>query len=284
MPAIAPAADRSSITQPPPCHPAPGNRFWRAVTLGSVLWLAFAIAGCAQKAVETGAPQNSAEAQYRKAKARLDNGDYFGAVDAFETLEALFPFGEYTQQAQLNVAYAYLKQSEFDNAIAAADRYIKLYPTSDDIDYAWFIKGLANYSRGSSIFEKLVPRDMARVDQAWLRNSYADFDTLVKRYPDSRYAEDASARMRYLYDQMARHELLAARYYRQRGALVAAINRARYLLSHYESSVHAPAALALMAEAYGKLGQHTEQQDTLRVLALNDPDHPALEALDNENQ
>jgi len=128
--------------------------------------------------------KSTAEELYRSAKRDLRNGNFLTAVETFETLGARFPFGNFTQQAQLDLAYAYHRQDEHDNAISTADRFIKLYPRSRSIDYAYYIKGLANFSRGGSALERLFPRDLAKVDQAWLRASYAEFDTLVKRYPD----------------------------------------------------------------------------------------------------
>jgi len=231
--------------------------------------------GCATTD-ESSAENQSARQLYKLAKNKLDSGDFLGAVGDFEALGARYPFGKFTQQAQLDVAYAYLKQDEFDNAIASADRFIKLYPRSENIDYAWYMKGLANFSRGGSVLERLFPRDLAKVDQSWLRAAFADFDTLVSRFPDSIYTADATDRMRFLHNEMARHELQTAQYYYKRGAMVAAINRIQYLLDHFQGSEHTGNGLALMASAYQALGQVDLQQNTLRVLAQNEPSHPAL--------
>lgn len=237
------------------------------------------LAGCASQEEKTASTNQSAEQLYKSAKKRLDQGDFLGAVEGFELLGARYPFGNFTQQAQLDVAYAYLKQDEYDNAINSADRFLKLYPRSDNIDYAWYMKGLANFSRGGSTLERLFPRDMSKVNQAWLRASFADFDTLVSRFPDSVYAPDAIERMRFLHNEMARHELNTAKYYYQRGAMVATVNRVQYLLNHFEGSEHVGNGLALMASAYKSMGQIELQQDTLRVLALNEPEHPAVSEL-----
>ena len=248
-------------------HPFPA-----ALALAAAL---VAGAGCAGTPSPTSDASASAESLYRSAKTALNRGDFLTAIDTFETLGARYPFGTYTQQAQLDIAYAYLQQEENDSAIAAADRFIKLYPRSDDIDYAQYMKGLANYRRGTSAFERIFPRDMARVNQNWLRAAYAEFDTLVRRYPDSRYAEDARARMAFLRDEMARHELITARFYFERGAMIAAVNRVSYLLEHFDGSRHVPDALALMISAYDALGQEDLAADTRRVLAATDPEHPA---------
>lgn len=220
----------------------------------------------------------TAETLYRSAKRSLGRGDFLTAIDSFETLGARYPFGSYTQQAQLDIAYAYFKQDDFDSAIGAADRFIKLYPRSDNIDYAYYMKGLSNFSRGGSVLERLFPRDLSRVNQNWLRTAFAEFDTLVRRFPESKYVPDALERMSFLKDEMARHELITAQFYYDRGAMVAAINRATYLLEHFDGSAHVPNALALMATAYEALGQDDLKADTLKVLAATDPGHPALGA------
>ncbi len=127
--------------------------------------------------------------------------------------------------------------------------------------------------------ERIFPRDMAKVNQQWLRSAFAEFDTLIRRFPDSKYVEDSLVRMAYLRDEMARHELITAKFYYQRGAMVAVINRMTYLLEHFDGSRHVPNALALMSSAYESLGQSDLQQDTLRVLAATAPEHPALAKL-----
>lgn len=235
--------------------------------------------GCAaQPTTGTPAAADTAESLYQAAKRSLNQGDFLSAIATFETLGARYPFGSYTQQAQLDVAYAYLKQDEFDSAIGAADRFIKLYPRSENIDYAYYIKGVSHFSRGGSALERIFPRELAKVNQNWLRSSFAEFDTLVRRFPQSDYTPDALSRMQYLKNEMARHELITARFYYQRGAMVAVVNRVNYLLEHFDDSLHVPNALALMASAHRSLGNEQQHKDTLRVLALTDPTHPAVKA------
>jgi len=240
-----------------------------------LLAVIFSLGGCAT-ADKQADPSTSAERLYNQAKRALQQGDFFTAVDTFETLGARYPFGSYTQQAQLDIAYAYFKQDEYDNAIASADRFIKLYPRSDNVDYAIYIKGVSNFARGGSFMERIFPRDMAMVNQNWLRAAFAEFDTLARQYPSSEYVPDALERMEFLRNEMARHELTTAKFYYKRGAMVATINRVNYLLEHFDGSKHVPNALALMASAYGSLGQADLQQNTLRTLALTEPKHPAL--------
>lgn len=223
-------------------------------------------------------PATTAESLYRSGKSALNRGDFLTAIDTFETLGARFPFGSYTQQAQLDIAYAYLRQDEYDNAIASVERFIKLYPQSESIDYAYYMRGLAHYSRGGSAFERIFPRDMSKVNQNWLRAAFTEFEALVRRYPDSKYVPDAVERMHYLREQMARHELQTAQFYYERGAMVAVVNRVTFLLEHFDGTTQVPDALALLSGAYLSLGQEDRSADTLRVLAATDPEHPALDS------
>lgn len=252
---------------------------YRPIALKNLLTGVLAVAllgGCASQPSAVPAANDTAESLYRSAKRSLNQGDFLSAVATFEILGARYPFGSYTQQAQLDVAYAYLKQDEFDSAIGAADRFIKLYPRSENIDYAFYIKGVSHFSRGGSTLERIFPRDLAKVNQNWLRSAFAEFDTLARRFPDSQYTPDALARMRYLKNEMARHELITAQFYYDRGAMVAVVNRINYLLEHFDESIHIANALALMASAHQSLGNEQQHKDTLRVLSLTDPEHPAL--------
>jgi len=253
------------------------SKLLRALTIAAVC-VSF-LSACATQRSGAAPDLDSAEGIYNQAKSALNQGDFLTAIDIFETLGARYPFGTFTQQAQLDVAYAYLKQDDFDSAISTADRFIKLYPRSEQIDYAYYIKGVSHFSRGGSALERIFPRDMSAVNQNWLRSAFAEFDTLVRRFPDSQYSGDARERMAFLRDEMARHELSTAQFYYERGAMVAVVNRVNSLLTQFDGSKHVPNALALMANAYQSLGQADLQSDTLRVLSLTDPGHPALKGL-----
>lgn len=246
-----------------------------AAMVAAALVLALA-AGCSTPKPQEIDREVTAESLYKAGKSALNRSDFLTAITTFETLGARYPFGNFTQQAQLDIAYAYLRQDEYDSTISSVDRFIKLYPQSDSIDYAYYMKGLAHFSRGGSAFERIFPRDMSKVNQNWLRASFTEFDSLVRRYPDSKYVPDAVNRMAYLREQMAQHELQTAEFYFAKGAMVAAVNRVTYLLEHFDGTTRVPNALALLASAYSSLGQQDLSADTLRVLAETDPDHPAL--------
>jgi len=250
-----------------------------------LLLLFVCLTGCSTKAAKPIDEQNAsqsdgdAEQLYRKAKSALDRNQFDTAIVEFENLEATYPFGDHAQQAQLDISYAYFKQGEYDNAVAGVERFLKLYPQSELTDYAWYLKGLVNFSRGRTLLERLVPRKPHKLDQAWLRNSFNDFSTLIQKYPDSSYVADARQRMVFLRNEMARHELATAQYYYKRSAMVAVINRINYMLEQYADSPYSADGLALLAQAYLQLGDVSQARDTVDTLQLNAPRHPELKKL-----
>ncbi|QKT02982.1 outer membrane protein assembly factor BamD [Ectothiorhodospiraceae bacterium 2226] len=242
-----------------------------------VAWLALALAGCATLGRDETADW-SAERFYEEGRSAMDAGDYEKAAGLFERLEARFPHGPYAQQAQLELPYAYYRGREPASAIAAADRFIQLHPRHEHVDYAYYIRGLASFQHAETRMERLFRQDAAERDPQAARESFAYFRELVQRFPDSRYAEDATERMIHLRNMLARYELHVANYYFRRGAMLAAANRAKYVVENYDQTPSVPDALAMMAQAYGELGQDDLADDAREVLRLNFPDHPAAQA------
>jgi len=209
---------------------------------------------------------------FAEARESLEKGQFESAVLQYENLEATYPFGDHAAQARLDVGYAYYQQGELDNAQATLDRYLQLYPQAEEADYAYYIKGLVNYSRGKSLFESLVPRKLSQLDQAWLRASLADFTTLERKYPQSKFIEDAKERSAELVDQMAQHELSTAEYYFNRSAMVAAINRINFMREQYPDSGLNAEGLALLARAHRALGNTKSADEAAALLRSEYPD------------
>jgi outer membrane protein assembly factor BamD len=218
----------------------------------------------------------SAERLYAEAKGALDSGTYSRAVELYEKLEGRFPFGVYGQQALLDLAYAYYKNDNADSSISAAERFIKLYPQNKHVDYAYYVKGLANFERGKGFTERYLPIDAAQRDPGSALTAFQDFSELVRLFPDSQYADDAKQRMVYLRNLLADHEVNVANYYMRRGAFVAAVNRARYVVEKYPRTPAIPDALVIMAKAYKVMEMNDLSEDAIRVLELNYPNHPGL--------
>ena len=216
------------------------------------------------------------EAMYDAAKSALMAGNYSRAERYYTRLISRFPFGEYTEQSFLDLAYAQFKGGRTAEATTTLTRFIRSFPVHHHIDYAYYLKALINFERENIFLERFARLDMTQRDQGATRQSFNDFAVIVQRYPNSRYAADARQRMVYLRNLMARHELGVGLYYLKRGAYVAAVNRGHFIIEHYPQNRHQNDALALMGEAYERLGEEALANDARRVLELNDPDHPWL--------
>lgn len=206
---------------------------------------------------------------YQEAKEELDGGGYEQAIKIYDALQSRFPYGRYAQQALLDTAYAYYRQGEAALAISAAERFIKQYPNNAHVDYAYYLKGLANFNGELGILRALGGQDPTERDPKAAQDSFAAFNDLVTRFPGSKYAPDSILRMQYLSNSLAQYELHVARYYLRRGAYIAATNRAQDVLSQYPNSPSTRDALEIMAQAYDAMGMTDLRDDARRVLAKN---------------
>ncbi|MBI3545173.1 MAG: outer membrane protein assembly factor BamD [Gammaproteobacteria bacterium] len=234
-------------------------------------------AGCASTLDPT--KDWSPERLYNEAKEKVKSGDYETGVKYFETLEARYPYGHYAEQSQLEIAYAYYKYEEPALAIAAADRFIRLHPTHPNVDYAYYLKGLINFHGEKTIANWLfgTKDDLTDRDPKSARESYLAFREVADRFPNSRYAEDAKQRMAYLFEAQAKYETLVARFYYDRSAYVAAVNRCKYSLETYPRTPSTEDALGIMALSYKKMGIAPLFDDTMRILKKNFPQSRYLE-------
>jgi outer membrane protein assembly factor BamD len=212
--------------------------------------------------------QTPASEMYASANQAMNNGQWQKAADRYNELIGSYPFGYYTAQAQLELAYAQYKNEQPDFAILAANRFIKTYPT--------------HQNRDDGMFSSLVPGSVRERDQHNARQAFLDFSELVEKHPYSRYADDARERMEYLRDNLALYELGIAEFYLERKAYVAAINRAEYVVETYQQTPAVSEALVIMIRGYRALGLEKLELDVTRVLALNFPDHPFLQPEDQE--
>jgi outer membrane protein assembly factor BamD len=236
----------------------------------AALALAITLAGCGIFGKEFDQTEGwSASKLYAEAASEMDSGSYARAIELYEKLEARYPFGRYAMQAQLDMAYAHYRAEEPDEAIAAADRFIKLYPQNPYVDYAYYLKGIVNYNRSVGFLDKYIPTDPSQRDPGAALDAFADFSELVQRFPESKYAEDARQRMVYLRNNLARHEVNVARYYIKRGAYVAAASRANYVIERFQRTPAVEDALEVLIEAYRALGEEKLAADAQQVLEVN---------------
>ncbi|MDB2410180.1 outer membrane protein assembly factor BamD [Pseudomonadales bacterium] len=215
---------------------------------------------------------------YERVQEYLDDEKFDLAVKNLQLLESRFPFGVYADQSQLEIVYAYYRNNDEDAAIAAADRFLRLHPRHPDADYAWYMKGLANYSLAPGLLSRFYEADQSARDVASARRSFREFQEFLRRYPDSVYAADARVRMVNIKDVLARHELVVANYYVKRRAYTAAINRAKAVVEQYQKTEAVADAFALLVFSYHRLGLTDLVDDNLAVLQANFPTHPSLDA------
>lgn len=210
---------------------------------------------------------------YGDAKESLDNHNWRRAVQEYRLLQTRYPFGRYTEQSMLDLAYAYHKAKQPESALSTLDRFIRTYPAHANVDYAYYLKGLVNYEQNLGVLERIMPERVRDRDQTSARDAFADFKELLRRFPDSRYAADARQRMVFLRNNLAAYEVTVAEYYMRRRAYIAAVNRARYLLENYPDTPHSAEALKVMHQGYGKLKMTELADDAFAVLETNYPDH-----------
>lgn len=213
---------------------------------------------------------------YDTAQRMMHSQQWELAIANLQALEENFPFGSFAEQAQLDLIYAYYRDYDFDLCSASADRFIRLHPRHRQVDYAYYMKGLASFTASDGMFERFVPTDISQRDPGAARESFAHFNQLLTLFPDSQYAPDAEKRMIYLRNLLARAEIHSANYYFKRGAFIAAVNRGRFVVENFQQTPAVPDALAVMVQGYHLLGLQDLADNTLVILSSNYPDYPAL--------
>ncbi len=213
---------------------------------------------------------------YDRAHDNMEMGRWSNASEVFGRLIAQYPYGPFTEQALMEQAYAQYKAGKHEDAISTIDRFIRTYPTHKNIAYLYYLRGLSNMARNTVFMARAFNLDTSTRDLAAPLQAYNDFSTVTTRYPNSRYTADARQRMVFLRNEFARFELNTGLYYLRRGAWVSAADRATYLLETYPQSEYQNDAVALLGEAYTRLGNAALAADARRVLEQNDPQHPWL--------
>jgi outer membrane protein assembly factor BamD len=201
---------------------------------------------------------------YNEAMDNLEAGDDKKAAKLFDEVERQHPYSSWATKAQLMAAYSHYRANEYDEAVAAADRFIELHPANPDVAYAYYLKGLSYYERISDIH-----RDQEMTEQA-----RKVFEDVVARFPNSEYARDARLKIDLCNDHLAGKEMVVGRYYLQRGYYLAAINRFKIVVDQYQTTTHTPEALLRLTEAYSALGIDGEARKSAAVLGYNFPQTP----------
>lgn len=205
------------------------------------------------------------------ARSASEGGRFDEALKYYDQIEARYPYSVFSRQALLDQAYGYFQQSEEDKAIATLERFLKLYPNHAGTDYALYLKGLIHFSGRRSIIDFLVEASRSQRDLEASKNAYNAFNSLISRYPNSKYAEDAKAHIGLLFNQMGQYEVNLAKFYFERGAFVAAATRANLSLKNYPQAQAQEEALAILAACYRELGIKELFEDTTAILQRNYP-------------
>ena len=248
---------------------------YKITILALSLGVASAFVGCSsnpsKKDVVDKGPQSSEQVYFEKAQKSLERNQYTDAVKSLEALDTYYPTGQYTQQAQLELLNAKFKQKDYEGTIALAERFIRLNPQHPNVDYAYYVRGVANMEMNYDSLIRYTSLQQSHRDVSYIKVAYQNFVDLIRRFPSSQYSVDAAQRMKYIAQELAESEMNAARFNIQRKAWLAAAERAQWVIEHYPQTPQTPEALATLAYSYQKLGDTATSQQYVDILKLNYP-------------
>lgn len=207
----------------------------------------------------------TAEQLYNDSQKALKKQQYETASKRLEAIESMYPFSDYTERSQIELIYAYYQAEDYPSAAATAERYIHLYPRAKNVDYAYYMRGLANFQQTRGVFAKMLPLDESWRDPGTQTQAYLDFSVLIQKFPNSKYKANSLQRMIYLRNMFAQHELNVSQYYFKRKMYVAAIERSSYLVKNYPQAPSAQQALSIMYHANMALGLQKGADDAMAV-------------------
>ena len=236
------------------------------------------LVGCKSDGEEIEQPE---KIYYDQAQARIESGNYFGAIEALEAIDNRYPFGKYAEQAQVELIYAHFMNSETEAAHTAAEKFIRLHPRHPNIDYAYFMKGISSYTRDRDLLIRFTNTDISNRDISGAKESFAELTEFITRFPDSQYIPYAKQRNVYLRNMIAKNELVAADYYLTIDAHVGAIRRANYVIENIPNSSENFRALKILEVSYAKLGYNELLDDVRKVIKTNYPNRE-LEEISND--
>jgi outer membrane protein assembly factor BamD len=239
---------------------------------GLIMAFVFLLSACTTATDPAETYQGEAANQiFQNGEQALRKGNYAEAIKRFEALDVQYPYGDHTELAQLHIIYAYYKNSDYLSSEAAADRFIRTHSGSAHVDYAYFMRGIANYYQNIGTIERMFNVNYATRDLTQMKKSYNDFAELSRQFPQSRYVPAAHQYMIYLRNTLANHQLEVAQFYYDKQAYVAAANRATQVVEHYQGAPAVPKALVMMAHSYRKLRMAQSEHEALKVLEYNYP-------------
>ncbi|MCB5162887.1 outer membrane protein assembly factor BamD [Marinomonas algarum] len=244
-----------------------------------IVSFSFFIVACSSKQVQE--PDLPERAYYDKAQQALEENLPSTAIKHLKDLDSRYPFGEFSTRAELDLIYAQMEADEFIAAHAAAERFIKNHPEHDALDYAYYMRALSTYKGAETLMTRFLDADPSERDSKELTKAFNEFADFTVRFPNSTYAPDSKARMYYLRNVVARHELQVAYYYLKRKAPLSALRRSQEVIQHYPSSQSVEDALAISVQSYNDLGQTSLAQTNIAVLKTNFPESSHIDEKGN---
>lgn len=232
--------------------------------------------GCASKIEE--APELTEAQQYQEARDAIKSKNYLSAAEQLSALDARFPYGDFAEQAALDMIYTQYKAIDYPATVVATQRFMRNYPAHPNMDYVLYMRGLANFNMEKGLFDNVMSSDKSSRDMTPAIDAFRDFQRLVTLFPQSEFAPDARSHMVHIRDHLARQELHVARFYARRGAMVASVNRAKDVVRNFQTTPATEEALAIMVKGYQRLDMPELAEKSRAVLALNWPDSQYLNA------
>lgn len=244
--------------------------------------LVFALAGCSSTPKEpnlknTKVGSMTAQELFDGAKSSMSGGNYVRATELLEEIDTRYPFGRISEQAKLELIYAYFKRADYESGQALADRFLRQHPQHDNADYVYYMKGVMHYEQEVGAFKEVFAADIEKRDTSNLKAAFDNLKALVEVYPESKYAPDARLRMVQIRNLLADYELHVARYYMQRDTYIAAANRAKYIVENFPKTPAVPSALEILVNSYKILELPEIAEEYRKVLLLNYPDYKLAE-------
>jgi len=195
-------------------------------------------------------PKMAASKIYSRGTANLKSRNFDAAIQEFENLEIHYPYGSYSDKGQLAIIYAFYQKDDTAQAIAAANRFIQIRPQHPNVDYAYYMRGMAYYKDNFSYIFRNFPVAKFMRDPTEAKHAFNSFKLLLQKYPNSSYNTDARSKMVIMKNQIAAHELEVAKFYHSKQAYVAAVSRLNNLLVEFDESSSIPGALQLLQKCY----------------------------------